>query len=86
MNAPGGSGQGGFQGGSPGRSSSPLRIAIVGGGLSGLAAAHRLVEIAAEQNRRFEITLFESQSRLGGLVGTESIAGYQIDLGRFLHH
>ncbi len=81
MNAPGRSDQGGYKSGSPGRASSPLRIAIAGGGLSGLAAAHRLVEIAAEQNRRFEITLFESQSRLGGLVGTESIAGYQIDLG-----
>lgn len=57
------------------------RVAIIGGGLCGLAAAHRLVELSSKAEPPLEITLFEAQSRLGGLVGTESPAGYLVDLG-----
>jgi oxygen-dependent protoporphyrinogen oxidase len=45
--------------------SSPLPIAIIGGGITGLAAAHRL----ARQGRAFR--LFESSARPGGNVRTE---------------
>ncbi|MBA2115454.1 protoporphyrinogen oxidase [Bremerella alba] len=42
------------------------RVAVVGGGISGLAAAHRLLEL----NPEFEVHLFEADSRLGGVLQT----------------
>jgi protoporphyrinogen/coproporphyrinogen III oxidase len=56
------------------------RIAIVGGGISGLAAAFEL-----EQRRRgagdVEYTLYESSSRLGGVLHTEHIDGCVVEAG-----
>lgn len=56
------------------------RIAIVGGGISGLAAAYAL-----EQQRRsgapVEYVLFESGSRLGGVLVTEHADGCVIEAG-----
>ncbi len=59
--------------------SPPHRIAILGGGLTGLAAAHRLIELRG--NRPLDIHLFEAGSRWGGLVGTIERDGYIIDTG-----
>lgn len=50
-------------------------VAIIGGGISGLAAAHRLSEIAPGVG----VTLFEATDRLGGVLGTESRDGYLIE-------
>ena len=56
------------------------RIAIVGGGISGLSAAYAL-----EQQRRagtpVEYVLFESGSRLGGVMVTERAEGCLIEAG-----
>ncbi len=65
---------------------SPRRIAIIGGGLSGLAAAHRLIELtqsgsSGSRQSRCEITLLEAGPRLGGIVGTTHRNGYLIDTG-----
>jgi oxygen-dependent protoporphyrinogen oxidase len=57
------------------------RVAVIGGGLAGLSAAHRLIELAKERNEAIEVTLFEASPRLGGLVGTEQIGGYLVDTG-----
>lgn len=46
---------------SPGRT--PARVAIVGAGIAGLGAAHRLAE-------RCQVTLFEAEPRLGGHART----------------
>lgn len=62
-------------------SSTPLRIAVIGGGLSGLAAAHRLLELGDAQQRRVDVTLFEAADRVGGVVGSIERDGYLIDLG-----
>ncbi len=56
-----------------------LRIAIVGGGISGLSAAFRLSELAREVGRAVEVTLFEAASRLGGLLHTERIGEYLVE-------
>ena len=49
---------------SPGRVSP--RVAVIGGGIAGLAAAHRLVELAPKLN----FTLLEANRRLGGVLET----------------
>lgn len=51
------------------------RIAVVGGGIAGLAAAHRLGEIAPQA----EVTLFEASERLGGVLRTEAADGYLLE-------
>lgn len=57
------------------------RVAVIGGGLSGLAAAHRLQELCAREKRPLDLVLFEAGTRLGGVVGTRQIAGYRVELG-----
>ena len=42
------------------------RIAVIGGGIAGLAAAHRVVELAPTAS----VTLLEAGDRLGGVIGT----------------
>ncbi len=51
------------------------RVAIVGGGISGLAAAHRLVELAPQ----VQLTLFEASDRLGGVLETVHRDGFLIE-------
>src|SRR5579862_4362317 len=56
------------------------RIAIVGGGISGLAAAFALEELR-RSGADFEYTLFESSPRLGGVLRTEYIDGCVVEAG-----
>lgn len=51
---------------------------IVGGGISGLAAAYRL-RVAVGDDA--DITLFDPADRLGGVLRTETLAGLPIDVG-----
>lgn len=51
------------------------RIAIIGGGISGLAAAHRIVELRPNCS----ITLLESSDRLGGILHTVIRDGYLLE-------
>ncbi|MDA1017301.1 MAG: FAD-dependent oxidoreductase, partial [Planctomycetota bacterium] len=62
-------------------SHAPCRIAVVGGGITGLAAAFRLMERARESNRSIDLHLYEAGDRLGGLITTREIDGYQVELG-----
>src|SRR5207237_7959706 len=56
------------------------RIAIIGGGISGLTAAFTL-----EQRRRagvpLEYVLYESSSHLGGVISTEFVDGCVVEAG-----
>lgn len=58
------------------QTSPPKRIAVVGAGISGLAAAHRITELAPD----CEIRLFEGQDRVGGVLATVHEDGYQVEL------
>lgn len=51
---------------------------VVGGGISGLAAAHRL---RATLGDTADITLFDPASRLGGVLRTETVGGIPMDTG-----
>jgi oxygen-dependent protoporphyrinogen oxidase len=53
------------------------RIVIVGAGITGLSAAHRL----ACEAPAAEITLLEADERLGGKIRTEEFAGRSLDVG-----
>lgn len=46
----------------------PRRIAVIGGGISGLAFANRIREAAKADSAPFEISIVEAQDRLGGII------------------
>jgi oxygen-dependent protoporphyrinogen oxidase len=57
------------------------RVVIVGGGLSGLAAAHRIVSRASGLRRPVEVVLLEAKDRVGGAIWTERRDGFTIEGG-----
>ncbi len=59
----------------------PLRLAVVGGGVAGLAAAHRAIEVARERGLALDLTLLEARDRLGGTIATERIGGFLVEAG-----
>lgn len=56
-----------------------MKIAIIGGGISGLAAAHRLISRAPADT--LSVTLLEASPRFGGWIRTEQFAGRPVDFG-----
>ncbi|MGA2011322.1 MAG: protoporphyrinogen oxidase [Solirubrobacteraceae bacterium] len=54
-------------------------VVIVGGGITGLAAAHGLRRLIAANALR--VTVLEADARIGGKIRTESFAGRSIDAG-----
>ena len=57
------------------------RIIVVGGGISGLAAAHRLIELGRERGLAVQVTLLEAGERLGGSILTEQRDGFLLEAG-----
>lgn len=57
------------------------RVLIIGGGISGLAAAHRLIELSRNASQPLELTLLEATSRCGGTVKTEHRDGFLLERG-----
>jgi protoporphyrinogen/coproporphyrinogen III oxidase len=58
-----------------------LKLVVVGGGITGLAAAHRSVEVARERSTELELTLVEARDRLGGTIATEQTGGFLVESG-----
>lgn len=56
-------------------SSSPRNVAVIGAGITGLAAAFRLTQ------RGHRVRLFEASGRVGGTIRSESIDGWLIEAG-----
>jgi len=54
---------------------------VVGGGIAGLAAAHRAVEVARERGLTLDLALFEAGDRLGGTIQTERHEGFLVECG-----
>jgi protoporphyrinogen/coproporphyrinogen III oxidase len=52
-------------------------IAVIGGGITGLAAAHRIRELAPE----WRVTLLEKGARLGGVIQSERRDGFLLERG-----
>lgn len=57
------------------------RLAVIGGGMTGLAAAHRLIELGSQSGQQIEVTLFEGSDRIGGVAGTTRIGQYLVETG-----
>jgi oxygen-dependent protoporphyrinogen oxidase len=56
------------------------RVAVIGGGVSGLAAAYTLAR-ARQAGAPVEEMLIEASPRLGGVVRTETVEGFVIEAG-----
>ncbi len=53
------------------------RVVVIGGGISGLAAAHHLIEqSAASPNAPLEVLLLERSERVGGTIRTYNRDGF----------
>ena len=57
------------------------RIVVIGGGVAGLAAAHRLRELAAERGTSLRVTLLEAAPRVGGTIASERVDGFLVESG-----
>ncbi len=57
------------------------KVAVVGGGMAGLAAAYYLDRGARESGKALEVSLFEASDRLGGKVRSLSDGPYRLEGG-----
>ncbi len=57
------------------------RIAVIGGGVAGLACAYRLREVAAREGRDLELCLFERERAAGGKLRSSREDGYLFEEG-----
>jgi protoporphyrinogen/coproporphyrinogen III oxidase len=60
----------------PGSRSKPV-VAVVGGGVSGLAAAHRIGQLLPGA----EVVVLEASGRFGGSLRTAEVGGVEVDVG-----
>ncbi len=58
-----------------------VKLAVIGGGITGLAAAHRAVELARARSAELELTLVEARDRLGGTIATGHAGGFLVEAG-----
>ncbi len=62
-------------------SGTQVSVAVVGGGITGLAAASRLTELSGQRGIALKLTLLEARDRLGGTIATERAGGFLIEAG-----
>lgn len=58
-----------------------MKIAVVGGGISGISAAFLLQNLKKESGREIKISLFEKNIRWGGSINTSYENGFTIEAG-----
>src|SRR5882672_12675029 len=58
-----------------------MKLVVIGGSITGLAAAHRALELARERALAVELTVIEARERLGGTIATERADGFLIEAG-----
>jgi protoporphyrinogen/coproporphyrinogen III oxidase len=65
----------------PEHSASVDRVVVVGAGLAGLAAAHRVVARAASLRQPAEVVVLEARDRVGGAIWTDRRDGFILEGG-----
>ena len=58
-----------------------MNCVVIGGGITGLSAAHRLLELSKERGESLTVRLLEQSDRLGGNIRTERVGDYLIEGG-----
>lgn len=58
-----------------------MKVAVIGGGISGLAAAFRVTELARERGTPVEVQVLEATTRPGGIVRTMNEGSYLLEEG-----
>ncbi len=59
----------------------PLRVTVIGAGVSGLAAAHRLLELSKEKDIHLELNILDAGSKPGGTLSTVEKNGFVMEEG-----
>lgn len=59
----------------------PKKIVVVGAGIAGLAAAHRIVRLAEERRVAISLAVLEASTRIGGVIETSTHDGIVMELG-----
>ncbi len=59
----------------------PMKVTVVGGGISGLATAHYLARLSGERGVSLSVEVVESSPRLGGKIQTHRIDGFLVESG-----
>ncbi len=59
----------------------PLRVTIIGAGISGLAAANRLLELSREKNISLDLNILEAGKKAGGTLSTIEKDGFLMEEG-----
>jgi oxygen-dependent protoporphyrinogen oxidase len=59
----------------------PLRVVVIGAGVSGLAAANRLLELAKEKNITLDLNILEAGPKAGGTLSTIEKEGFLMEEG-----
>lgn len=57
------------------------KVVVIGGGITGLAAAYTVQEKAKEAGAEIDYLLVERDNRLGGKILTESVDGFTVEAG-----
>jgi oxygen-dependent protoporphyrinogen oxidase len=57
------------------------RVVIIGGGITGLAAAHRILELCRDAGQPVDLTILEAGPRFGGIVQTHERDGFLLESG-----
>lgn len=59
----------------------PIRITIIGGGITGLSSAYRLLELARSRNLAVNLRILEASDRAGGIIWTTHRDGFLLEEG-----
>ena len=57
------------------------RVVIIGGGITGLAGAHRLLERSHDSGEQVDLKILEASGRTGGIVQTRERDGFLLESG-----